>query len=729
MPNNSDFDKLTKQTRNLNEELKKLDQQTQYTEKEIDKLNTTSTEVSNSFSETNTEIEKINNQLDTTANKSSILENITSKFGTVVGAASTASGAITNLSNSIKNGSDVFDILTTGVQGAADILATAATGGGIAIASMAVSGFITLLDEVGPTIEQLINPVGQLTEEMENTKQSFDTLKESQNTQLKGDLSNIDYTKKLIEELENLVDENGHVKSGYEERVKYIYDQLKPALGDSIQWTKDENDVISLNSEEIKKNLDLRRAQLILQSKEKSYVQALENIEDANKKHDTSMQKLADVNKEIDDINKKRLFNPSEFDQGELEAAESRKQTILQEMADQALLVQGYQKEIEEYDDMARKIAEGKPEDIMEINNSVVSNYANTASQSIEDLENEVDYTLTYYETLKEKLRDGAENVTEDMVEDARLRWEEATNNLYQASLTSIGMLRDSLMSDVVGEDAESADTLSALGFDLGKSLNENIAAGVFDNINVVYDGAQGVVKGFTYGTEDELHELTPELLQIFTKLGIDCNTSMDNGVHVGKLDAPDIKDLDASGWVTVNCANIQSNFNKPENAIKITAQMGVTAMDVHATNTTGSWTIAVAPHKYTGYASGGFVDKEQLSWIAEGDKPEVVIPLDPGKRTRAMQLFAQTSELLGVSVQARNGFPLGDSLSPSTSVVDYSRLAALITDSLKSSAIQCNPVFQVSQGDVYLDSEKAGRALTPVISRIQAKTAKFETR
>jgi hypothetical protein len=48
-------------------------------------------------------------------------------------------------------------------------------------------------------------------------------------------------------------------------------------------------------------------------------------------------------------------------------------------------------------------------------------------------------------------------------------------------------------------------------------------------------------------------------------------------------------------------------------------------------------------------HAGGGFVTREQISWLAEGNKPEVVIPLSPDKRTRAIDLFKKTEAILGM--------------------------------------------------------------------------------
>jgi SLT domain-containing protein len=47
------------------------------------------------------------------------------------------------------------------------------------------------------------------------------------------------------------------------------------------------------------------------------------------------------------------------------------------------------------------------------------------------------------------------------------------------------------------------------------------------------------------------------------------------------------------------------------------------------------------------GYANGGFITKEQIARVGEGNKPEVIIPLT--KRTRALQLLAKTQQILDV--------------------------------------------------------------------------------
>ncbi|MDT2675052.1 aggregation-promoting factor C-terminal-like domain-containing protein [Enterococcus dongliensis] len=48
-------------------------------------------------------------------------------------------------------------------------------------------------------------------------------------------------------------------------------------------------------------------------------------------------------------------------------------------------------------------------------------------------------------------------------------------------------------------------------------------------------------------------------------------------------------------------------------------------------------------------YANGGIVNQHQIAEIAEGNKPEIIIPLDSAKRSRAMQLLGIAMDKLGV--------------------------------------------------------------------------------
>ena len=67
------------------------------------------------------------------------------------------------------------------------------------------------------------------------------------------------------------------------------------------------------------------------------------------------------------------------------------------------------------------------------------------------------------------------------------------------------------------------------------------------------------------------------------------------------------------------------------------------------------------------GHASGGMVNGRELSWVGE-EGPEMIIPLVPGRRERAVELYQQAGEILGITAHANGGLVGAGSTSSLTS-------------------------------------------------------------
>lgn len=63
-----------------------------------------------------------------------------------------------------------------------------------------------------------------------------------------------------------------------------------------------------------------------------------------------------------------------------------------------------------------------------------------------------------------------------------------------------------------------------------------------------------------------------------------------------------------------------------------------------------------VSQQSYTGHAAGGYVSSPELSWLAEEGYGEFVIPTNPSRRSRALELYEQAGAALGVSADADSG-------------------------------------------------------------------------
>lgn len=75
----------------------------------------------------------------------------------------------------------------------------------------------------------------------------------------------------------------------------------------------------------------------------------------------------------------------------------------------------------------------------------------------------------------------------------------------------------------------------------------------------------------------------------------------------------------------------------------------------------------SISKHANGGYVSGG----PQLSWLAEEGYGEFIIPTAPGRRARALELYEQAGEVLGVGAHAEGGF-VGRPIQPYSNENNY---------------------------------------------------------
>ena len=99
----------------------------------------------------------------------------------------------------------------------------------------------------------------------------------------------------LVSELENIVDKNGRVKKGYEERAKFIVTTLNQAYGTEIEMV---NGVITKYQEQIQNIKDVineKRKEIALESAEEAYKLAIENKAETYKSYTKAIKNNEDA--------------------------------------------------------------------------------------------------------------------------------------------------------------------------------------------------------------------------------------------------------------------------------------------------------------------------------------------------------------------------------------------------------------------------------------------------
>lgn len=101
--------------------------------------------------------------------------------------------------------------------------------------------------------------VKKLTDKLKESKQAYENTIDSIKNSAESKLIDVEYSKRLSDELEDLVDSNGRVKKGCEERVDYILGEMNDALGTEISRNGDlitKNGKVVNSYEELKESIE-----------------------------------------------------------------------------------------------------------------------------------------------------------------------------------------------------------------------------------------------------------------------------------------------------------------------------------------------------------------------------------------------------------------------------------------------------------------------------------------
>lgn len=136
--------------------------------------------------------------------------------------------------------------------------------------------------------QKVINKVNEQADAYYSAKQAiYDNTVEQ--------LAQVESTKMLYEELEELVDETGNVDEANRNRAEYIINELNSALGIELALNQDLKDSLEQLGLSIDEVIEKRRAQILLEANEEEYVAALEAKNDAIKAQEDALAALIEA--------------------------------------------------------------------------------------------------------------------------------------------------------------------------------------------------------------------------------------------------------------------------------------------------------------------------------------------------------------------------------------------------------------------------------------------------
>ena len=357
---------------------------------------------------------------------------------------------------------------------------------GIAIATVsAIAAIVKLTETISETsskseetrkyLEELRDTVQTTSKYVERNAESWDTLKKAQSEAYDKGIGELSYYEDLADELDRIVDENGKVKDGYEERAGFITTTLADALGVEIGLQNGIIEKYQQTRSEIDQTIQKKKAELLLNAQEAAYTEALENRQAALKNlaiiEDELLQLKEDNRKAWEIMNSTAgTYSQDEIDwaKGRIIAYQTESSQLESNKAEQQRVLGEYYAAMSLYEDNATKFHEGNYAAMQELDWQYLSNFTNTEAErqqvladgiaseqaGLEILERMYDESgneilKTQIDSAKKKIAAGQEEllqfnqVTEDGLSQTRILWSE---NL------------DTVLSEITGSNIEFID-------------------------------------------------------------------------------------------------------------------------------------------------------------------------------------------------------------------------------------------------------------------------------
>ena len=180
------------------------------------------------------------------------------------------------------------------------IFKTLMGGDPFALITAGVGIAITALMSFSSQTSKAQDDIKKMNEDFKEYDENMKEINKRKDESLSASMNEIYGYQSLYDELQTIVDENGKVKEGYEERAKFITGQLSDALGIEIDLT---GGVIS-NYRELQKQIDIllekKKAEAYFNAHQEEYQEAIKKETTLQKDRNTALQNYNDKKKEIE---------------------------------------------------------------------------------------------------------------------------------------------------------------------------------------------------------------------------------------------------------------------------------------------------------------------------------------------------------------------------------------------------------------------------------------------
>lgn len=547
--------------------------------------------------------------------------------------------------------------LMTGVSGLSGMLGLLGGAGGpiiLTTAAIAALGaaFLATRDDTSEYYDQL----SELSEAEQENKDKIDELLESY-----GDVSSArqnaitdasgqaEKERALWAELQKIVDENGNVKSGYEDRAKYITGELSSALGIEMEMTDNQIQGYKDLCAQIDSVIEKKQADALLESGKDAYVEALSKKTEATAAYSEAQQnsvknaeelkraeeELAQAQENYTAVNDD--FTGSMWDvnvaamdaytalsdaQSKVDALKTKQDELNKTLTDAETVWVGYNTTIQNYEGLTSAVVSGDQQKISEAVLMTMNSFQTAETGTRESLQRQTENLAAAYEAMRQRVADGMPGVTQAQVDQMKVLVDRSKQELARMPSAAAGSV-----SDVANAIREKTPEMESTGTDFSAGVATGIAAGtkqVTDAAGKMAEDGVDAVKtaldshspsrvthdiGLDYdaGFAEGITEGTAQVMESVTQIATAATSALDEQLKQSGSITQTYQTSQAESWGTW-AMNLAATITSTLSGISLNTTTQLTGMRSSIANETASvqsdwnlkWTAIENKHKIT---------------------------------------------------------------------------------------------------------------------------------
>lgn len=461
----------------------------------------------------------------------------------------------------------VIGQVTTGIGGLMTLVSTlgpvigalGAAGGPILLTVAAVgalgAAFLLAKDDAGEYYDKAVKLTDQEAENKGKVDElcgAYDLLNQRRQDSFESIDAETRYEKDLFTELQNITDENGNVKAGYEERAKYILGELSSALGTEIEMTGNQIQKYDELSSSIEDLILKKQANALLDANAEAYAEAIKNrtdafmayynaqkdVEEGTRKLEEAQQREASLQEDLNTLRESGIIH--------MLGLSNESAYLSANVRDAAETTKGYQDKLTELNQTLTDAETQYSEYNTVISNQdmllaamdnqallsdavlMASNSFQTAETSTEaSLQRQVETFTEKYQAMQAAVDAGAPDVSQAQVDNMK-----KLVDLSKAELDKLpGTVEKPVLDMINVLDAKKA-LLGEAGKATGKDYTAGTAGGISEGTGDVVNAAGDMAKAGIDATKEALDSHSPS--RVTHEIGLDFDDGFSGGIQEG---------------------------------------------------------------------------------------------------------------------------------------------------------------------------------------------------